>query len=263
MSSENIPPTPAAAGQDSTPIFAIPTNMAQPPLSPSRRVNGQPAPGTSHTIPTPSQPILPSATSQESAFLRSLFPDGQVSVAALLSLAAHISPGSNISTGSSPLTASDPPPAPEAGSTQKRKNGSGSSQPRKRRKASSETPVAAASVVGAGPVPVRHRTLCFHIEIVTTLQILADLFSDPSTPLIVPTVPSAAASPPGIKARGAIKTSATDVWYFMRGLDTDAVPTVPPAVGTEPTLKCKPQTKFAGCKLCTYVFESPSVMLCY
>jgi hypothetical protein len=47
------------------------------------------------------------------------------------------------------------------------------------------------------------------------------------------------------------KTAATDVWYFLRALDTDLEPQARPT--DEPILECNPKTAFVGCKLCTYV----------
>lgn len=46
-------------------------------------------------------------------------------------------------------------------------------------------------------------------------------------------------------------TNATDVWYFMRGLDIADEPIIRPT--DEPQLFKKPKTKFIGCKLCMYV----------
>ena len=51
------------------------------------------------------------------------------------------------------------------------------------------------------------------------------------------------------------KTAATasDVWYFMRALDSPNEPGVRPDPQAELTLTANPGTKFIGCKLCTYV----------
>lgn len=46
-------------------------------------------------------------------------------------------------------------------------------------------------------------------------------------------------------------TSATDIWYFMRPLDTDEEPPERPT--NEKALTQKPKSKFVGCKLCMYV----------
>lgn len=44
------------------------------------------------------------------------------------------------------------------------------------------------------------------------------------------------------------KRTATDVWYFMRALDTNIRPSEPPT--NEPILKLKPKSSWLGCKLC-------------
>ncbi|KAH8102898.1 hypothetical protein BXZ70DRAFT_1076246, partial [Cristinia sonorae] len=68
-----------------------------------------------------------------------------------------------------------------------------------------------------------------------------------ATPEILPQ--PATNSIPEKRSRGNYKGSATDVWFFARGLDTAEPPSVWPT--NEPILTSKPRTKWVGCKLCT------------
>lgn len=53
-------------------------------------------------------------------------------------------------------------------------------------------------------------------------------------------------------ARDENTNTVTDVWFFLRALDTADKPEVWPT--NEPILVSRPSTKFIGCKLCTYVY---------
>jgi hypothetical protein len=46
-------------------------------------------------------------------------------------------------------------------------------------------------------------------------------------------------------------SSASDVWYFMRALNSNEEPTIKPS--DETTFKTKPTSTFVGCRLCKYV----------
>ncbi|KZT28808.1 hypothetical protein NEOLEDRAFT_781470 [Neolentinus lepideus HHB14362 ss-1] len=59
------------------------------------------------------------------------------------------------------------------------------------------------------------------------------------------------APPPGDRPRWATNTIATDVWYFMRGLEVREQPANWREPVNEPVLDKKPTTPFLGCKLCT------------
>ncbi len=57
------------------------------------------------------------------------------------------------------------------------------------------------------------------------------------------------------RARSQTQSTATDVWYFLRPLDSSDPPAVWPAEDDEPIIYSKPQKPFVGCKLCRYVIE--------
>ncbi|KAF8999988.1 hypothetical protein BDQ17DRAFT_1427471 [Cyathus striatus] len=71
------------------------------------------------------------------------------------------------------------------------------------------------------------------------------------------------------KPRSHCASTATDVWYFLRPLDTEEVPSIWPNPATEPRLTEKPTSEFVGCKLCTKTWktwrhrQSKSMTSCY
>jgi hypothetical protein len=102
-----------------------------------------------------------------------------------------------------------------------------------------ETPTSAASHCGVGPI-----------------DSTPAVSSAPPQPSLPPPLHSTDSRNSG--RRDHSKTAATDVWYFLRALDTDLEPQVRPT--NEPILECNPKTAFVGCKLCTYVLRSLKIV---
>ncbi|KAF8976265.1 hypothetical protein BDQ17DRAFT_1417801 [Cyathus striatus] len=75
-----------------------------------------------------------------------------------------------------------------------------------------------------------------------------------TSPLVeIPSCESATKAAPAVSSpttHNVDKSSATDVWYFLRPLDTDKKPAVLPDAESEPRLWNKPSSAFVGCKLC-------------
>ncbi|KAF8886040.1 hypothetical protein CPB84DRAFT_1850189 [Gymnopilus junonius] len=63
------------------------------------------------------------------------------------------------------------------------------------------------------------------------------------------TVPESASMAHASRRYHDLPAAATDVWYFLRALETDVEPAMRPT--DEVFLTYKPKTKFVGCKLCT------------
>lgn len=79
------------------------------------------------------------------------------------------------------------------------------------------------------------------------------VFSSTSNPSLAPG-PAAEHATQAPPKQSSAKDDASDVWRFMRALDTDVEPLVKPAPESEQILLRKPKSKFVGCILCTYVY---------
>lgn len=92
------------------------------------------------------------------------------------------------------------------------------------------------------PTPPAPRPLI----VTTATAVGAGPTTNPSTPTLFVT-PAANTSQPDGPSRS---STATDIWYFMRPLDSEKPPDVLPGPDEPPRIYSRPKSKFVGCRLC-------------